>query len=286
VQLTSATVITGSLKKMSSLFSATLEPEPVQYILHLGNHTLSLNSYLGKKISFRYTGEIYCIHCGRKTKKSFQQGHCFPCYRRLLECGLCIIHPEKCRYYENICHPNDWAHTHCQQPHVVYLANSSGLKVGITRTQHFQTRWIDQGATQGLIIYTVQNRHQAGQLEVILKNFVSDKTNWQMMLKGDNQTLDLEKKRDEIFSCSQSAMADIFAKFSPEIQPIMGEKIIQIRYPVLKYPTQLIAHNLDKNPYVEGILQGIKGQYLLLDTGVLSIRKFGGYQIEFVQDMG
>lgn len=264
----------GSLKKMSAILK-----NPVQYTLALNDASILLNPLLGQKIQLQHTGKIYCIHCNRKTTKSFQQGYCFPCYRRFLECGLCLIHPEKCRYYEGICKSDDWAHAHCIQPHVVYLANSSGLKVGITREKNFQTRWIDQGATQGLVIFKVQNRHQAGLVEVALKKFVADKTNWQAMLKADNGALDLIAKRDEILLQSQSAITDLMARFPDDIQSVTDQVITDIRYPVLQYPTKITAFNLDKNPRVEGILQGIKGQYLLLDTGVISVRKFGGYEV-------
>src|ERR1700722_1856418 len=135
---------------------------PVSYYLSLAEEQIPLNQFIGKKIQLNYLGKIYCIQCGRETKKSFQQGFCFPCYRRLLECNLCIIHPEKCRYYEGKCDPNDWAHAQCGQKQIVYLANSSGVKVGITRATQIPTRWIDQGATQGLPIFSVANRYQAG----------------------------------------------------------------------------------------------------------------------------
>lgn len=267
----------GTLKKMSAELR-----DPVQYTLLLDGTPISLNDLLGQKIQLRYRGEIHCIRCDRKTNKSFQQGYCFPCYRRLLECGLCMIHPEKCRHYEGICQADDWAHAHCIQPHVVYLANSSGLKVGITRAHHFQTRWIDQGATQGLVIFRVQNRYQAGLVEVALKQFVADKTNWRAMLKADNQILDLASKRDDIFKQSEAVIADLMAKFPGEIQAVLDETVTHISYPVLQYPLKISTFDLDKNPVVEGVLQGIKGQYLLLDTGVISVRKYGGYGVECV----
>lgn len=258
--------------------SALLE-NPVAYTLVLDNQRIPLNPLLGRKIQLRYSGNIYCIQCGRKTPKSFQQGYCFPCYRRLLSCGLCIIHPEKCRYYEGICKADDWAHAHCIQSHVIYLANSSGLKVGITRANHFVSRWIDQGATQGLIIFTVQNRHQAGLVEVALKQFVADKTNWRAMLKADNGPLDLIAKRDEILAQAQSAIDALILRFPGEIQPVTDISTIEINYPVLQYPLKIKTLDFEKDPCVSGILQGIKGQYLILDNGVLSVRKFGGYDV-------
>lgn len=264
------------LRKMSAVLK-----NPVEYTLVLGDKNIPLNTFLGKKIQLRYTGEIQCIQCDRKITKSFQQGYCFPCYRRLLECNLCIIHPEKCRYYEGICQENDWAHRHCTQKHAVYLANSSGLKVGITRLNHFVSRWIDQGATQGLVIFTTQNRYQAGLIEVALKKFVADKTNWQAMLKANNYMLDLFAKRDEILEQGKLAITDLMARFPGEIQTMADAVITEINYPVLQYPLKIKTFDFNKNPLVVGVLQGIKGQYLLLDTGVISIRKFGGYVIEW-----
>ncbi len=269
-------IITGCLKKMSVVLA-----DPVQYRLDLENESISLNARLGQRIQIHYTQTIYCMHCGRKTKQSFQQGYCFVCYRKLLACGLCLIHPEKCRYYEGICDPNDWAHAHCVQPQIVYLANSSGLKVGITRATHFQSRWIDQGATQGLRIFKTQNRYQAGILEVALKKYVADKTNWRTMLKENQSPLDLIAQRDQIFNRADADIKTELAKFPGEITPILDDTITQIDYPVLQYPTTIRVFNLDKDPSVTGILQGIKAQYLILDTGVISIRKFGGYCVEW-----
>ena len=269
-------IIIGSLKKMSVVLE-----DPVQYHLTLENQSISLNAQLGQRIRISYIQTIYCIKCGRKTKKSFQQGYCFVCYRKLLACGLCLIHPEKCRYYEGICDPNDWAHAHCVQPQVVYLANSSGLKVGITSARYFQTRWIDQGATQGLRIFKTQNRYQAGILEVALKKYVADKTNWRTMLKENQPPIDLIAHRDRILNLADADIKTVMAKFLGEIEPILDDPIIQIAYPVLQYLPTIHVFDLDKNPLVEGILQGIKAQYLILDTGVISIRKFGGYCVEW-----
>lgn len=254
---------------------------PVEYTLKLGDKNMVLNDLLGQKIQFRYTGNIYCIQCARKINKSFQQGYCFPCYKRLLECNLCLLHPERCRFYEGICKEDDWAHQHCVQLQVVYLANSSGLKVGITRASSLPSRWIDQGATQGLIIFKINNRHQAGLIEVALKKWVSDKTNWQAMLKASNHALDLPVKRDAILLQAKSEIDDVIQRFSGEIELVTDTVMTEIHYPVLQYPLKIKAFDLDKNPLVEGVLQGIKGQYLLLDTGVISVRKFGGYEIKW-----
>ena len=157
---------------------------PVRYQLSIGDDNIILNDFLGHHLHLSHTGTIFCIQCGRQTKKSFQQGYCFPCYRRLGECNLCMIHPERCRHDPTLCKPDDWVHASCMLPHVVYLANSSGLKIGITRQSQVPTRWMDQGAVQAIPIFQYQNRFQAGTLEVAFKKFVADKTNWRTMLSS------------------------------------------------------------------------------------------------------
>jgi hypothetical protein len=64
--------------------------------------------------------------------------------------------PETCHYHLGTCREPDWAQNHCFRPHIVYLANSSGVKVGITRKTQIPTRWLDQGASQALPIFEVQ----------------------------------------------------------------------------------------------------------------------------------
>ena len=256
--------------------------EPVEYALPIAHELIPLNAALSRTISLQFLGEIHCIQCARKTTKSFHQGYCFPCYRYLLECNLCSIHPEKCRFYEGNCAHDHWAHAHCGQPHVIYLANSSGLKVGITRATHVPMRWIDQGASQGLVIMQVQNRYQSGMVEVALKRFVADKTHWQRMLKSLSSEMDLRAKRDELFSQSEQAIDEIIKQFaSHEIQRVTDAEVMAIQYPILESPEKIKSWDLSKTPRVEGTLLGIKGQYLILDTGVINIRKFGGYKIEF-----
>ncbi|MCI0732762.1 MAG: DUF2797 domain-containing protein, partial [Methylococcaceae bacterium] len=172
--------------------------DPVRYSLVHGDGELTMNPLLGTSLSLRYTGEIHCIHCGRPTKKSFNQGYCYPCFSSLARCDLCIVRPEQCHFEAGTCREPEWALGHCMQDHIVYLANSSGLKVGITRKSQIPTRWIDQGAVQALAIIQVKSRFQAGLIEVILKSRVSDKTSWQQMLKGNAENVDLERARDQL----------------------------------------------------------------------------------------
>jgi hypothetical protein len=168
------------------------------------------------------------------------------------------------------------------QPHIVYLANSSGIKVGITRQSQIPTRWIDQGAVQGLPIFRVPSRHVSGLIEVILARHISDKTSWQQMLKNQVSPIDLPAERDRLWALCRTELDEITARFGERsIEFLRDRQSVDIRYPVDCYPLKVASFNLDKNPEVSGILHGIKGQYLMLDTGVINIRKFTGYEVEF-----
>lgn len=253
--------------------------DAIRYFLALNNEKICLNDYLNQTISLNFLGEICCIQCGRKTNKSFQQGYCFPCMRRINECNNCMIHPERCLVEQGNCPQDDWAHQQCHQPHVVYLANASGLKVGITRTINQPSRWIDQGARQALPIFQTSNRYQAGLIEVVFKKYVADKTNWRAMLKNDVVLMDLALAKKDLLSQAAEDLAPILEKYSDAITGIESAEVRTFDYPVLQYPEKIQALSFDKTPEISGILQGIKGQYLILNTGVLNIRKFGGYLI-------
>jgi hypothetical protein len=169
------------------------------------------------------------------------------------------------------------------QDHIVYLANSSGLKVGITRINQVPTRWIDQGATQAIPILRVASRFLSGLVEVIFKAHVSDRTDWRKMLKGEAEPIDLAAERDRLFALCEAELSALQETHGGDaLKLLRGESQWDIRYPVLKYPTKVSSHNLDKTPEVKGVLEGIKGQYLILDTGVINLRKYSGYQIEVV----
>ena len=256
--------------------------QQVQYFLPLDDHREPLNSLLGKQIRLEYLGDIHCIHCGRRSKKSFNQGYCYPCFTKLPQCDTCIMSPEKCHYDQGTCRDPSWGEEYCFTDHYVYLANSSRVKVGITRGSQVPTRWIDQGATQAMPIFRVKSRYQAGLIEDCLREHIADRTHWQKMLKGNSEPVDLEQIRDSIISQSESGLSAIEQKFGLlAIQRLYHQKVIEINFPVLEFPEKVKSLNFDKQPIVEGVLQGIKGQYLILDTGVINIRKFTAYNVQF-----
>ena len=265
----------GHLQKMH----VELE-SPVIYTMPLDDHLEVMNTHIGNQISLKATGDIHCVACGRKTNKSYSQGHCFPCMKSLPQCDMCIMKPETCHYDQGTCRDAAWGDAHCMQPHHVYLANSSGIKVGISR--QLPNRWIDQGASEALAIMQVSHRHLSGLVEVIIKNHVSDRTDWRKMLKGEAETIDLASRRDELFSACASELAELEAVYGEDAMiRLDNSDQTSIDYPVTEYPSKVSSLNFDKTPHIEGILKGIKGQYLILDCGVLNIRKFSGYEIEF-----
>ena len=180
--------------------------------------------------------------------------------------------PETCHHHLGTCREPEWGLANCFSSHVVYLANSSGVKVGITRKTNTPGRWIDQGAVSALPILEVKTRLDSGKIEIALKSYVADKTNWRTMLKNEVEDVDLELKRNELLAEIPSLIHELQAI------PIKDETI-NISYPVLKYPTKIVSLNFDKTPSISGVLQGIKGQYLLLDGGVLNLRKFSSYHL-------
>jgi len=265
----------GNLRKLRSHLT-----DPVEYGMPLKKIVVPLNPLIGKYISLKYTSLINCIHCGRKTNKSFAQGYCFPCMRSLPECDTCIMRPETCHFAAGTCRDEEWGQAHCMQDHIVYLANSSAAKVGITRGTQVPTRWIDQGASQALPIFRVNTRLQSGKLEHLLRQQISDRTDWRRMLKGEPDTIDLPEIRDQLLeSLGAELQTLIDTEEQASIEALPSAEVVSINYPVLEYPEKVSSLNLDKTHEIHGQLLGIKGQYLILDKGVINIRKFAGYHI-------
>jgi hypothetical protein len=253
--------------------------EPVSYKLHFGDEEYDATKLLGKKLLFRSNGEIRCLHCQKRTNKSFNQGYCYPCFTKLAQCDRCIMSPELCHYSQGTCREPEWGETHCMQEHIVYLANSTGLKVGITRHTQVPTRWIDQGAIAALPIFSVKSRYLSGLVEVLMKQWVADKTNWRKMLKHDVVELDLEAERDRLFELASEQLEELNTKYPGEITALSDQEIWAFEYPHLSWPEKIKTFNFDKQDEVEGTLMAIKGQYLILDTGCLNIRKFTSYDV-------
>ena len=260
--------LSGTILKMDVKLAS-----PVEYKLPVGDKLLPMNDLIGEYIILKHTGVIYCISCGRKISRSFSQGFCYPCFINAPETSECIFRPALCEAHEGISRDMDWAENHCLQDHYVYLAISSGDKVGVTRSSQIPTRWIDQGAWKAIRLAKTPNRYTAGLIEVALKEHISDKTHWQRMLKNQLASdVDLLSRKQEMV-----------AHLAPELQVYEDEDsdIVEITYPVNEYPTKVKSIGFDKSPEIAGRLWGIKGQYLIFDDGrVTNIRKHNGYVID------
>ncbi len=247
--------------------------EKVQYKLPVGDELVLMNELLGKSIRLDFLNEINCLGCGASTQKSFGQGYCYKCFISVPETSECILRPELCEAHLGKSRDMAWSETHCLTDHYVYLAASSGLKVGVTRATQIPTRWIDQGAWKAIKLAMTPNRNLAGQIEVELKNYFSDKTSWQKMLKNElDESIVLEE-----------AKQNAWEYLDPELQEyiIDDDEITEIEYPVLSYPSKVKSLGFDKVETIEGQLTGIKGQYLIFDNlNVINIRKHNGYKIK------
>ena len=274
----------GHLRKMSSEIpeGGCDAANPVQYFLRLDDDAVPLNQHIGSSITLSWTGRIACLHCGRVSKKSYSQGYCYPCFRKLAQCDLCVVSPERCHYDQGTCRDDSFALNFCMQPHLVYLANSSGIKVGITREENLPTRWIDQGAVQALPIFEVQTRQQSGFVEEAFKNHISDKTQWQQMLRAEDRHIDLLEMRDQLMEDVKPDLDPVIERFGEaSLKPVTTAAVQTLVYPVEQYPTKVVSLSFDKTAEVSGQLLGIKGQYLILDIGVINLRRFTSYEVTF-----
>ncbi|MEA3317634.1 MAG: DUF2797 domain-containing protein [Bacteroidota bacterium] len=245
----------------------------IQYFLPIGRNKIFMNDLIGQKIEFSFKGQINCIKCGRLTNKSFHQGYCFRCFRTAPETEECVLRPELCRAHEGIARDMEFAKNHCLKNHYVYLALTSGLKVGVTRKTQIPTRWIDQGATQAIVIAETPNRYIAGLIEVDLKKHFADKTNWRRMLQNKSlNDIDLISEKEKAFNKVKKDLKKYFIK---------EDNLTELVFPVEKYPEKISSINFEKTNNYSGILKGIKGQYLIFDDNkVLNIRKHNGFFLE------
>jgi hypothetical protein len=260
-------IFSNNLHKLISELDTT-----VFYSLKNEEKSISINDLLGGKISLSFSGRINCIHCGRTTRKSYGQGFCFPCFQTVPEADITVLKPELDQSHIGIARDLEWAKRHNLIDHYVYLANTGDLKVGITRHTQIPTRWIDQGASQAIRIAKVPYRQLSGLIELELKKVFADKTNWRKMLTTKfNSEIDLLEAKTQ----AQSLLMPNFSDY------LFEDHIWEINYPVLHYPKKVSSLNLDKTPYFSDVLIGIKGQYLIFQSGtVFNVRKHNGYYVE------
>lgn len=255
----------GVLKKMQTEMTS-----PVNYYLIMGNDFLNMNQLIDKKIHIEFIG-YQCLACG-ENRKIFRQGYCYDDFYKVPQAADWIMKPELSKAHLDIEDRDLEYEKRMQlQPHIVYLANSSNVKVGVTRKNQVPTRWIDQGAHEALEIVEVPNRYLAGITEIALKEHISDKTNWRKMLKNEIEDVNLIEQRDALKSYIPEEAKAYFIEENEETH---------IDFPVSRYPEKLKTLNLDKTQAYEGVLKGVKGQYLIFeDDTVFNVRSWEGYVV-------
>ncbi len=255
----------GVLTKMQTQFGS-----PIEYYLVFKEDFVQLNTLIGKEIQIEMTG-YECLQC-HEPKEIFRQGFCKNCFFDSAQAGDWIMKPELSKAHLGI-EDRDLAYEQKVQlqPHIVYLANSSHLKVGVTRKSQVPTRWIDQGAHEAIEILEVPNRYLAGIAEVALKEHVSDKTNWRKMLTNETKDEDLAQMRNQLKAYIPGEALPYYLDQSQETQ---------LAFPVLQYPDKVNSVGLKKTPSFKGTLVGIKGQYLLFkDQRVFNVRSHEGFVV-------
>jgi len=256
----------GVLKKMITEFG-----NPIQYYLLLESDFINVNQILNKNIRITFI-KNQCLHCGAD-KPIYRQGYDKQCFFKLPQTAEWLIRPELSTAHLGKAYRDLEYEKEVQlQPHVVYLANSGHVKVGVTRKSQIPTRWIDQGAHKALEIVEVPNRYLAGITEVALKPYVVDKTNWRKMLKNDFEDVDLLEKKSTLIPYLPENVRAYVSKNTTEIE---------LNFPVYKFPKKPKSLNLLKTVTFSQKLIGIKGQYLIFDDDtVFNIRNNEGLVIE------
>ncbi len=257
----------GVLTKMQTEFN-----NPIAYYLIFEDNFLNVNQLLNKNIRIEKVG-YQCLNCN-KSKKIFRQGFCYDCFYASPAVGDWIMKPELSQAHLDI-EDRDLAYEKAVQlqPHLVYLALSSEVKVGVTRKTQMPTRWIDQGASAAISVVEVPNRYLAGITEVALKNHFTDKTNWRKMLQDETSSIDLTIVRNGILDQLPTEVLPYLETTKPELY--------ELHYPVLQYPKKVNSLNFEKETQYSGVLIGIKGQYLIFEDGtVFNIRSHEGFVVQ------
>ena len=255
----------GVLTKME-----TENGSPIQYYLILESNFVNVNQLLDKNVTLKFL-KYQCLNCGLD-RPIFRQGFCKSCFFEVPQAADWIMRPELSKaHLDQEDRDLEFEKKVQIQPHVVYLANSSNVKVGVTRKSQVPTRWIDQGAHEAIEIVEVPNRYLAGITEVALKDHISDKTNWRTLIKNEIKDEDLVAWRNKL------------KQFIPEeAKPyyIENNSETNLEFPVLQYPIKPKSLNLEKAIEYTGVLKGIKGQYLIFeDQTVFNIRGNEGLYI-------
>ena len=252
-----------------TLSKLRIEPgEPARYALHLGDELVPLNEQVGRGLKIEFTGVVVCTACGARGARSYGGGYCYDCFTTLARADLCMMAPNRCHHHFGTCREPEWGSAFCMQPHVVYLANTAGLKVGLTRAERSVGRWLDQGATQGMVICHAATRREAGLIEVALAQHVSDRADWRKLVQGDAPPIDLPARAEGL-------------KRTVEIP--CGEwrigKPMTLSYPIDGYGSVKQLQLSEASPGFVSRLLGCKGSYLLFEHGAFNVSAHQGFEV-------
>ncbi len=255
----------GFFRKMN----VALYDDSIQYTLP---DQVRVNDFISSPVQVDFLNEIRCVKCSSKISKTYNDGYCFKCFDSSPENSPCVIRPELCRGHLGEGRDVAWEKENHDQPHVVYLAQTDVVKVGVTRKSNLTNRWIDQGAFKATVLAETPNRYEAGRIEVAMKDLVTDRTNWRKMLTHDfDESIDLLEEKWRMEKYLPSDLAEYFSD---------SEEVITLNYPVIQYPAKVQSIQLEKLSSFNKTLTGIRGQYLIFDDGsVLNVRKHSGYLV-------
>ncbi|MDC0189590.1 DUF2797 domain-containing protein [Flavobacteriales bacterium] len=259
----------GILHKMGTEYN-----NPIDYSVIVGSHVVSLNNLINQQVTLKWNGKVQCM-CGKLLNLFYRQNFCYQCYWNAPQASPSIFRPELCTADLGVEERDlEWEKKFQLAPHYVYLSNTSSIKVGITRKTQKITRWIDQGASQAILVAEVPNRRLSGLIELEFKKFMSDRTNWRKMLSGIPMEIDMLQIKQEY----SSRLSLEFHKFL-----IDDTEVVNIMYPVNRYPDKINSKSFKKESVISGELIGIKGQYLIFDQNrVFNVRAHAGYIIDLI----
>ena len=259
-------MFSGVLKKMVSIHD-----NPVRYIMDFDDDLVFLNQIIGKKIKIHKTG--YCCLSCYENLQIFANGFCKKCFFESPMAGDWVMKPELSKAHLEIEDRDISYEKKVQlQNHIVYLSKTSGIKVGVTRSNSMTTRWIDQGAIEAVVLIEVPNRYLAGLAEVKLKEKFSDKTNWRRMLTSNIEEEDIINNKKIALDSLGSEFEEFFKTDS---------EVLKFNYQIDKSIDSVKSISLKKSDDIEGILIGVKGQYLIFDdSSVFNVRSNEGYLVD------
>ena len=253
--------------------------DPVRYALEIGDAVLPVEDWLERELRFETNGSTTCSACGRDTEKRYGGGYCYRCFTTLARCDLCVVSPDRCHFDAGTCREPAWGEAFCMGPHFVYLANSGGAKVGITRPGNVPGRFIDQGASEAIVVMTTQTRMQAGCVEKALGRYLREQTDWRALVAGVDAPVDLTAELARVRRLAHDALTALDARFPGALAWHETPERFVFRYPVVRYDAPARQMKLAPGHAVGGRLLGARGGYLLFEQGVLNVRALSALHV-------